>query len=29
MNSKTTILVADDHPILLKGLVDELINKNI
>ncbi len=26
MNSKTTILVADDHPILLKGLIDELLN---
>lgn len=26
MNSNTTILLADDHPILLKGLRDELIN---
>lgn len=26
MNSKTSILVADDHPILLKGLMDELLN---
>lgn len=26
MNNKSTILVADDHPILLKGLRDELIN---
>jgi two-component system nitrate/nitrite response regulator NarL len=26
MNSNTTILVADDHPILLKGLRDELLD---
>ena len=26
MNNKISILVADDHPILLKGLKDELIN---
>jgi DNA-binding NarL/FixJ family response regulator len=26
MNSNTTIVVADDHPILLKGLRDELLN---
>jgi two-component system nitrate/nitrite response regulator NarL len=26
MNSITTIVVADDHPILLKGLRDELLN---
>jgi two-component system nitrate/nitrite response regulator NarL len=26
MNSKITILVADDHPLLLKGLVAELLN---
>jgi len=28
MSKKNTILVADDHPILLKGLVDELNNYN-
>ena len=26
MNSNITILVADDHPVLLKGLRDELLN---
>ena len=28
MNSKINILVADDHPVLLKGLKDELLNLN-
>ena len=26
MNHNTSILVADDHPVLLKGLRDELLN---
>lgn len=28
MNEKINILVADDHPILLKGLIDELLSYN-
>lgn len=28
MNNEITLLVADDHPMLLKGLVDELKNHN-
>ena len=26
MNSKISILFADDHPMLLKGITDELLN---